>query len=140
MSSSQTREGTCLCEANKFTVKGDPMSYFVCHCSNCKKQAGSAFTACVVFKDENIDLTGSQNMGQFADSKTKSGSTMIRHFCNKCGSTMLARPDQNHLPNNWIVPASLIEGHEAWTPQKEFFSENKCAFVKDLEIISTDKA
>ncbi|KAJ7931673.1 Mss4-like protein [Mycena leptocephala] len=43
MAASVQRLGSCLCRKIRFTVVGEPFSYAVCHCSNCKKFAGSAF-------------------------------------------------------------------------------------------------
>ncbi|KAK7466322.1 hypothetical protein VKT23_005049 [Stygiomarasmius scandens] len=129
----EVRTGSCLCEKNKFTVKGNPLFYVLCHCSNCKRSTGSAFMANVVFEDENVDLTNAKHLGAYSDSGTKSGSTIIRHFCTNCGSTMFVRPDKNKLAGAWIIPAPLIDKFEAWTPEKEVFPESKCAFVKALE-------
>ncbi|THU92981.1 DUF636 domain-containing protein [Dendrothele bispora CBS 962.96] len=138
MSATQTRTGSCLCEANKFTVKGDPTLFIVCHCTNCKKQTGTAFMSNVMFKEENVDLTGCQDVGQYADSKTQSGSTIFRHFCNKCGSSMFVKPDETRKMGIVIIPFVLIDGSDAWNigPTKEAFAEKKCSFVKELAINS----
>ncbi|THU92983.1 DUF636 domain-containing protein [Dendrothele bispora CBS 962.96] len=137
MSATQTRTGSCLCEANKFTVKGDPMLFVVCHCTNCKRQTGTAFMSNALFKEENIDFTSSQNLGQYSDSKTQSGSTIVRQFCNTCGSSMFIRPDQGKkLTGVWAIPVGLIDGSDTWTPTKEVFVEKKCSFVKELAINS----
>ncbi|THU92980.1 hypothetical protein K435DRAFT_757802 [Dendrothele bispora CBS 962.96] len=133
MSAGQTRAGSCLCEANKFTVKGDPIYFSVCHCTNCKKQSGTAFMSNVAFKEENVDLAGSQSLGQYTDTKIRSGLIIHRHFCNRCGSSMFIKPDPRNMKGVWVIPSALIDGFDDWTPSKEDFPENRCSFVKALE-------
>ncbi|THU92979.1 DUF636 domain-containing protein [Dendrothele bispora CBS 962.96] len=135
--SDSTREASCLCGGIKFTVKGDPFLYILCHCSNCKKASGSAFLANAWFKEEDINIISSEALGTYMDSATKSGSPINRQFCTKCGSTMFIRPDERNLKKGGaicVVPAPLVDGYTAWTPHRELFVEEKCPFVKDLLI------
>ncbi|KAJ6514956.1 hypothetical protein C8R47DRAFT_1089183 [Mycena vitilis] len=52
MSSSEQRVGSCLCSRIRFTVVGEPFYYAVCHCSNYKKFAGSAFMTNAFFRPD----------------------------------------------------------------------------------------
>ena len=46
------RTGSCLCQSIKYTVTGEPLTFRVCHCVNCKKASGSAFMTNAFYKDE----------------------------------------------------------------------------------------
>ncbi|MEC8526956.1 MAG: aldehyde-activating protein, partial [Pseudomonadota bacterium] len=38
------KTGGCLCGQVRYETKADPLMTGVCHCKNCQKQAGSAFS------------------------------------------------------------------------------------------------
>ena len=38
------KTGGCLCGQVRYETKAEPMMTGVCHCKNCQKQAGSAFS------------------------------------------------------------------------------------------------
>ena len=42
-------EGGCLCGQVRYTCDADPLFQAVCHCKNCQKQAGTAFSVIVAF-------------------------------------------------------------------------------------------
>ena len=46
-------EGSCLCGAFRFEVRGEPGPIGMCHCRNCRKASGTAFKELTV---EEIDL------------------------------------------------------------------------------------
>ena len=52
MSSSTVRSGSCLCKSIKYEIIGDPITFRVCHCMNCRKATGSAFMSNLVFSKE----------------------------------------------------------------------------------------
>ena len=52
MSSSSLRSGSCLCKSIKYEVIGDPITFRICHCMNCKKATGSAFMSNLFFSKE----------------------------------------------------------------------------------------
>lgn len=46
------RTGSCLCGNVKYTLTGDPMAAFLCHCANCKKFTGAPFQGSGMFNKE----------------------------------------------------------------------------------------
>ena len=44
-SASSNRTGSCLCKAIQYEITGDPVVTNLCHCLNCQKWSGSAFTS-----------------------------------------------------------------------------------------------
>jgi hypothetical protein len=51
-SSSTVRSGSCLCKSIKYEIIGDPITFRICHCMNCKKSSGSAFMSNLFFSKE----------------------------------------------------------------------------------------
>jgi hypothetical protein len=58
----------------------------VCHCKNCQKQSGSAFSINILVKSSDFELTGGTRV--FHD-RGDSGGAVDRHFCADCGSPVI---------------------------------------------------
>ncbi len=83
---SEARTGGCLCGAVRYAVDWPAQAMVVCHCSDCQKQAGSAFSVVGVAKRDAIRVTG--ELTTFAHPGS-SGQTVERRFCARCGSPIL---------------------------------------------------
>ena len=71
--------GQCLCGQIKYEFTNPPAMTGVCHCKNCQRQAGSAYsTLAVVPKAEFKFTAGKPKL--YADSDTARGSTVQRYF------------------------------------------------------------
>ena len=65
--SGKIRTGSCLCQSIKYTVTGEPLTFRVCHCVNCKKASGSAFTTNAFYKDEVVSYNYNFTLTRVAD-------------------------------------------------------------------------
>ncbi len=80
-----TRTASCRCGQLRATATGDPVRVSVCHCLDCKKRTGSAFSAQARWPADQVEIDGqSKTWSQLADS----GNRITHHFCPECGSTM----------------------------------------------------
>jgi hypothetical protein len=62
----------------------------VCHCLDCQKRTGSAFSAQARWPEEQVKIEGeSKTWAHLADS----GNRITHHFCADCGSTVHYRID-----------------------------------------------
>ena len=71
--------GSCLCGQINLTISSQPMMAGVCHCKNCQKQTGSAFSTLAGFPLSDIDF-GDSELSMYEDSATESGSVVKRFF------------------------------------------------------------
>jgi hypothetical protein len=71
-----TRSGGCTCGAVRYTVKGEPYRFGICHCASCRKESGSVFVAYAHWKIEDSQVIGTYS--------TYAG----RSFCPTCGSRL----------------------------------------------------
>ena len=79
------RTATCRCGQLRATATGEPVRVSVCHCLDCQKRTGSAFSAQARGPAEQVEIDGhSKIWTHFADS----GNKITHHFCPDCGSTV----------------------------------------------------
>ena len=71
------RTGGCLCGAVRYSVRGHPVHVVRCHCADCRKESGSAFTVYAHWPVEAFELSG------------EVASYDGRGFCPRCGSRLL---------------------------------------------------
>ncbi|KAH9890786.1 Mss4-like protein [Xylariomycetidae sp. FL2044] len=86
-------EGTCLCGAVKLRLElsgDDPPSPFLCHCTHCRKAAGSIASTNLAIKRDKVEITGNDNLQVFGDKGTDSGQVLYRHFCRTCGNPIMS--------------------------------------------------
>ncbi|KAJ7880058.1 DUF636 domain-containing protein [Mycena olivaceomarginata] len=110
--SSIQRSGSCLCRQIRFTVLGEPYSCAVCHCINCKKSGGCAFSTSAFFTPDKIILTAGQELlRKYDDNDTTSGNTLTRQFCANCGSSLFMSSPAK--PEEITVSLDAVDDH-AW--------------------------
>jgi hypothetical protein len=104
------RVGGCLCGAVRFTVTGEPLRVGICHCTDCRKTSGSAFTLFGVWT-----RAAYEGRGELA---TFNG----RSFCPKCGSRVVhLRDDEAEIMIGSLdnAPTDLAPSYELWVKRRE---------------------
>ncbi len=121
--------GQCLCGNVKYEFENPPAMTGVCHCKNCQRQAGSAFsTLAVVPKTEFTFTSGDPKL--YEDGDTRSGNTVKRYFCGDCGSPLYSTlPDQ---PDNVYLKTGTMDDTSAFQPMFHVWCETKQDWV-DLD-------
>ena len=79
-------EGGCLCGAARYRADGEPINVRVCHCRLCQKALGAAFNARILFRQDQVRLTG--RIGSI-----NSSPDLKRGFCSCCGTTLFSARD-----------------------------------------------
>jgi hypothetical protein len=119
--------GHCLCGEIQFEISRDPLMAGVCHCKNCQRQAGSAFsTLWGVPKEAFTFVTGEPKL--FADTATDSGNTVERYFCGNCGSPIYSVvPGQ---PDVMFLKTGTLDDTAGFTPQFHVWCDSKQNWVE----------
>ena len=121
-------KGGCLCGAVRYTFKADPLFVGICHCTNCQKQSGAAFSVNVGVKDDALDLTGS--LKTYVD-HGDSGSKVLRRFCPECGSPVIT--DAEAYPGIHIVKAGTLDDYSGLKPGRQIFCDSKHLWMPILD-------
>ena len=120
--------GGCLCGQVRYTISADPVFVGVCHCTNCQKQSGAAYSVNVGVKDDALAVTG--ELKTYVD-HGDSGREVLRRFCPHCGSPVIS--DAAAIPGLHIVKAGTLDEPGKVRPQRQIFCASKHPWVPILE-------
>ena len=85
------------------------MGQAICHCRNCQKQGGSAFSVLISVDSSQLTVTGEPKL--FLD-HGDSGAPVHRHFCGTCGSPLFsilpANPALTHIKAGTLDDPSIM--------------------------------
>ena len=82
--------GGCLCDSIRYEITGVPNMIYACHCTDCQRMSGSAFSVGVVFPDAYFRLTHGEpkSYARLADS----GHRLEGWSCPICGTRTFGSP------------------------------------------------
>jgi len=101
--------GGCLCGDVRIVATGRPYRVGLCHCLDCRKHHGALFYAAAMFPEGAVAIEG--------ETREHAG----RHFCPRCGSSVLARSgDEVEVSLGALdAPDGLTPTYECWTIRRE---------------------
>jgi hypothetical protein len=105
--------GGCQCSALRYEISHAPSLVYTCHCTECQRQTGSAFSMGVVIETEAFILSGARPrpIQRTADS----GRTVTRWVCPECGSWICNGPDPTSTaPGERRVVRAGTLGDTSW--------------------------
>ena len=116
------REGGCLCGQVRYKVPHQPVDTVVCHCKNCQKQAGTAFSVVAFFPRDSLQLQG--ELQTFEDRGT-SGQKVYRRFCGSCGSPVITDTEEAPEMGLIFVKAGTLDEVDDLKPSVHVWAESK---------------
>ena len=120
-----TKVAICRCGAVRVECEGEPVRISVCHCLNCQRRSGSAFSAQVRFPEEHARITGETREWVHTGD---SGNKGYFSFCPTCGSGTHYRIDA--MPGVVAVPLGNFAEKDCFTPQFSVFENRKHSWVE----------
>jgi hypothetical protein len=119
--------GGCQCGAVRYLLNSYPVTFYLCHCSECQKQSASAFGESVSVKPEDLEVAGKLSVFE----RPASSGIIQCEFCPNCGTRLFHRGDSfcnikggSFDDRSWLMPAGHI-----WTSSKQ-----PCSVIRDDEL------
>ncbi len=125
-------EGSCHCGAVSFSLEAhSPVPFMHCHCSICRKTAGSGGYGINLGGDfKTLKVRGRKHIGIYhavmrEPGKRSTRSPAGRHFCLKCGSALwlwdprwpeLVHPHASAIDTPLPKPPEVVEAALAYVP------------------------
>lgn len=118
--------GSCLCGAVRFRITGAFERFYLCHCSHCRKDTGSAHAANLFSSTAKIEwLSGQDQVSTFKLPQTRHR----KCFCAICGSAL---PISS--PTMLVVPAGSLDTQSSITPDANIFTASRAAWDHELAL------
>ena len=110
--------GSCFCGAVSVSLPSPLRTPVNCHCGQCRRLSGAAWTTWITAAREHTVLHGAEHLTAFDVT-----ANVRRHFCNRCGSHVMT--EDRRLLAVYGMPAGLFEGVEIEAPKRDYFLEDK---------------
>jgi len=84
------REGGCLCGALRYRLAGDPLTFYVCHCTDCQAQTGSAFGLSMLVPRSVFEVL--EGEPRLYEVEMPDGRIKRACYCGECGTRLWGEP------------------------------------------------
>ena len=82
--------GQCFCGAIRFRVTQEPITYYLCHCTECQRRTGSAFALSLWVPRASVELVAGEPAHYVIT--PQGGKTKTARFCAKCSARLWGEP------------------------------------------------
>jgi hypothetical protein len=119
--------GSCLCGAVRFAVVGNFERFYLCHCSYCRKDTGSAHAANLFAPGAKLRwLSGEDRLVGFTVPSTRHR----KSFCSTCGSAL---PSVQMEGTMLVVPAGSLDTDVPVKVDAHIFTSSRASWDNGLE-------
>ncbi|ORY05149.1 Mss4-like protein [Clohesyomyces aquaticus] len=125
-------KGRCLCGKIAFEFNSSDTKTVLCHCLNCKKITGSAYSTNVTVPSSAVTLqTGKPKEFSFDSGQ---GPVFKISFCADCSSTLWKESDAPGFKGYHIIQSGALgEGCDDYRPQGEIFTPYRSKWLEPME-------
>ncbi len=121
--------GGCQCGALRYEVSARPAMTYTCHCTECQRATGSAFSLAITVPDTAFRLTNGtpRQVQRIADS----GRTVTRWVCPECGGWIVSAAQPGAVPAEMIrrVRAGTLDDTSWLRPTAHFWTRTRQPWV-----------
>ena len=118
--------GGCQCGAVRYEISAEPVAAYVCHCTECQRQSGSAFAMAIRVPNEHFRLTRGA-LKSFVRT-APSGRTMECSFCPDCGTRIYHVPE--HFKDQKSVKPGTLDDARWVKPTHHLFVRSALPWVR----------
>lgn len=119
--------GHCECGDVQFEASGGIVDYSHCHCSQCRRLSGAAFSTFAGIDRATFRYVAGESGLRFYDSSDVN----TRVFCSRCGSNILVIP--NNEPDVYYVCMGVIDGDPRIPPAYHIYVGSKAPWHEILD-------
>lgn len=112
-----TITGGCQCGELRYQFSADPLFAGNCHCRECQKATGGAYTPALAVPVNAVKITGAV---KYYERPADSGNTFSRGFCPTCGGRVFGR--SSGYPQFILITAGSLDDPSRFKPTMDFFT------------------
>ena len=117
-------KGGCLCGQIRYESDAESLLTVLCHCSNCQKNSGTAYSTNVAIPKGELRVDGEPST--YIDS-SDTGNAVSRFFCPNCGSPLVSESDGLDLT---IIKAGTLDDTSWLRPTMEIYCDSTQEWTK----------
>ena len=107
----EAHTASCQCGATGYQLRGEPLTCYTCHCTDCQSESGGACTISMIVDRDAVEVTRGEVAVNHYEHK---GEAMNRHHCAACGSALWFTADS--FPAFRALKAGAFEDHSWYQP------------------------
>jgi len=111
--------GACLCGAVRYRAEAEPIFAGACHCSNCQRHTGSAFSSVIAVPKPALVITGETR--EFRH-KGGSGKDIVTTFCPVCATRLTS--EATVMADVVMIEAGTLDDPQMFVPQVHIFRDS----------------
>jgi len=113
----ETLSGGCACGAIRFECQAAPVLAVNCHCRDCQRASGTAFSAILAVPKLELQLAGEP---RYHKTVGKNGKASERGFCQTCGSQLTFKWER--FPDIVGLQAGCLDDPSLYKPMMDVFT------------------
>jgi hypothetical protein len=118
--------GGCQCGGLRYAITAAPMAYYLCHCTECQRQSGSAFAGSMfVARADLKTISGSAKMWR---RRHESGRLIDCVFCPDCGTRLWHLPELR--PNAAVLKPGTLDDTSWLRPVAHIFTRSAPPWIE----------
>ena len=124
--------GGCFCGQITYAATVDPSQVFICHCTDCQRNSGTAYGVVVSVAPGQFRLLSGtlKTIDKLADS----GTTRVLAFCPDCGTRIHATSAGD--PDGFMgLRLGTVDQREQLPPVAQVFCRSALSWVTDLQAL-----
>lgn len=118
-------EGGCSCGAVRYRLKASPLSVYNCHCKDCQRYSGAAWSMSMIARDDDIEVLSGET--ERYDRTADSGNVIAMHFCANCHGWMWNVPP---IAGIKVMRAGTLDNLDWAEPVGNIWTDSKAAWAK----------
>ena len=128
-------EGGCQCGAVRYRLKASPLTVYNCHCKDCQRFSGAAWSMSMMVRDEDFEVLSGEIVRY--DRKASSGNVITMSFCARCHGWIWSIPT---LPGIMVPRAGTLDSMDWAEPVGNIWIDSKAAWVAiDPKLVNVPK-
>ena len=118
-------EGGCQCGAVRYRLKASPLSVYNCHCKDCQRFSGAAWSMSMVMREGEFEVLSGE-VAQYRK-RADSGNEIVMNFCATCHGWLWNDPPAGGIK---VVRAGTLDDLDWAAPVGNIWTDSKAAWVK----------
>ena len=119
--------GSCPCGNVRFESSTDPGATTLCHCRNCQKQTGTAFSVILAVPENSLTFSHKGSLAEYLD-KAEAGGAVRRRFCANRGSPVVSIVESK--PGIAFIKAGTLEDCSWLAPTQHNWCDSAQPWIK----------